>query len=339
MTVVYVDSVFILNAVMDYLLCLVTARLAGIPLRRRRYLLAALAGGAYAVAAFLPGCGFLSTTPVKLVAGVLMALVAYGSEERFLRLMLLFFAISCGMAGCVLAFGLLAGSTVPMVNGIFYTDVNVNVLLIAAAAVYVVLTVVFRAAARQGIGGTILPVRVCIGDQTVSMTALWDSGNSLRDPTGGRPVLVVAPGGLDDVLPQTVWKMLTPENLRFPSSLLESIMKTMPELHPRLLPYHAVGMTNGLLLALQTDWVEINGIRYSGIMAALSPTTLGAGYMALWGGEVRRGGWYERSGKHREMAAEPTGAYKADSLYWRQRYASASAEQGEGNRAAEPRGR
>ena len=47
---VYVDSVFVLNALMDYLLVLCAARLAGIPLRRRRYLLAGLLGGAYAVA-------------------------------------------------------------------------------------------------------------------------------------------------------------------------------------------------------------------------------------------------------------------------------------------------
>ena len=45
MTVVYVDSVFVLNALMDYLLVLCAARLAGIPLRRRRYLLAGLLGG------------------------------------------------------------------------------------------------------------------------------------------------------------------------------------------------------------------------------------------------------------------------------------------------------
>lgn len=71
---VYVDSVFVLNALMDYLLVLCAARLAGIPLRRRRYLLAGLLGGAYAVAVFLPGLGFLSATPVKLAAGILLAL-------------------------------------------------------------------------------------------------------------------------------------------------------------------------------------------------------------------------------------------------------------------------
>ena len=89
MTVVYVDSVFVLNALMDYLLVLCAARLAGIPLRRRRYLLAGLLGGAYAVAVFLPGLGFLSATPVKLAAGILLALAAYGGEAKLLRLTLL----------------------------------------------------------------------------------------------------------------------------------------------------------------------------------------------------------------------------------------------------------
>ena len=95
MTVVYVDSVFVLNALMDYLLVLCAARLAGIPLRRRRYLLAGLLGGAYAVAVFLPGLGFLSATPVKLAAGILLALAAYGGEAKLLRLTLLLFAVTC----------------------------------------------------------------------------------------------------------------------------------------------------------------------------------------------------------------------------------------------------
>lgn len=82
MTVVYVDSVFVLNALMDYLLVLCAARLAGIPLRRRRYLLAGLLGGAYAVAVFLPGLGFLSATPVKLAAGILLALGGLWEERQ-----------------------------------------------------------------------------------------------------------------------------------------------------------------------------------------------------------------------------------------------------------------
>ena len=59
MTVIYVDTLFLLNAMVDYLLLLAAARLAGEPLTRLRFLLGALLGGGYAVAIFLPGLAFL----------------------------------------------------------------------------------------------------------------------------------------------------------------------------------------------------------------------------------------------------------------------------------------
>lgn len=285
----YIDSVFLLNAAMDYLLCLATARLAGISLRRWRYVLAALAGGAYAAASFLPGCAFLAAGPAKLAAGVLMALIAYGGEERLLRLTLLLGGLSCAMAGCVLALGLLAGNAVPSMNGVFYTDVDGKVLLIAAGAADLVLTVVFRASVRHGMRGELLPVRLSVGGRTAELTALWDSGNCLREPGSGRPVLVTAPGVLDGILPWEVRRLLTPEALRQPASLVEPLVRAAPHLRPRLLPYRAVGTGGGLLLMIRTDWVEVQGMRCQEAPAALSPTALGTGYSALWGGEAERG--------------------------------------------------
>lgn len=188
MTVVYLDSVFLFNALLDYLLFLSTARLAGIPLRRRRYLLCGVLGGLYAAAVFLPGGGFLTETLVKAGVGLLLALIAFGRETHFLRLTLLTVAIACALAGTVLALGLLAGQHIPNARGIFYTNVNGKTLLLSASGVYLLLTVIFRAAAAHGIRGECLPVTVCLLGQTVALTALLDTGNSLRD-TAGEPVL------------------------------------------------------------------------------------------------------------------------------------------------------
>lgn len=343
MTVVYLDSVFMLNALMDYLLVLSTGRLAGVPLRRGRYLLAALLGGGYAAAVFLPGCGFLAAAPVKLAAGVVMALAAFGGEERFLRLTLLLFAVSSAMAGCVLALGLLAGRGIPSVNGIFYTDVNASVLLIAAAAAYVVLTVVFRASAKPGVEGRLLPVRVCVRGRIVALTALWDTGNALVEPGSGAAVLVVAPGGLDSGLAPGTRALLTPEGLRNPADLLEPMRMAAPELRPRLLPYRAVGTAAGLLLAVRTDWTEIGGRRYPGLTAALSPTGLGNGYTALWGGEMKKGG--VPHGIVMEESLPAVGAFGAvaggrSTLHRRQRYAAAAPKPGAGGGAGDlPGGR
>lgn len=88
---VYLDSVFLFNALLDYLLVLSAARLAGLTLRRGRYILCGLLGGAYAAAVFLPGGAFLTAAPVKAAAGVLLALAAFGGERHFWRLTLLTF--------------------------------------------------------------------------------------------------------------------------------------------------------------------------------------------------------------------------------------------------------
>ena len=112
MTVVYLDSVFLFNALIDYLLVLAAARLAGIPLHRGRYAFCGLLGGLYAAAVFLPGCGFLAAVPVKMAAGVLLALVSFGGERHFLRLTMLTFAIACALAGTVRA-GTAGGAEYP----------------------------------------------------------------------------------------------------------------------------------------------------------------------------------------------------------------------------------
>ena len=341
MTVVYADSVFLLNGAMDYVLFLVTARLAGIPLKRRRYALAALLGAFYAVSVFLPGLNFLSAFPAKLAVGVLLALVAFGGEEKLLRLVLLLFAVSCAMAGCVLALGLLAGSRVPVSNGIFYTDVDAKILLIATTVAYLVLTVVFRAAARHGVGGELLSMTVCVGGRTTRLTALHDSGNSLRDPAGGGAVLVVAPGVLNGVLPGSIGKLLTPELLRYPADLLEPLLEAAPALRPRLLPYRAVGVPGGLLLTIRADWVEVGGRRYEDAPVALSPTTLGTGYAALWGGGIKKGGDHERIKRKAAAASGVAGAASGGGcpLHRRQRYTAASVGERTGGGAAGPDGR
>lgn len=46
LTVIYVDTLFLLNALVDYLLLLCAARLAGEPLKRLRFALGAVLGGA-----------------------------------------------------------------------------------------------------------------------------------------------------------------------------------------------------------------------------------------------------------------------------------------------------
>ena len=106
MTVVYLDRVVLLNLLVDYLLLLTTARLAGIPLRRGRLALCAAGGALYAGAVFLPGLGWLAHPLCRAAMGVAMALTAWRRESHPWRLTALFFLLAGGLGGLVLALGL-----------------------------------------------------------------------------------------------------------------------------------------------------------------------------------------------------------------------------------------
>ena len=224
---------------------------------------------------------------------------------------------------------------------IFDTPVRVRRIgliyaLTAAAAAYLVLTVVFRAAAGKGVRGELVRVQVCLAGRTTAFTAFCDTGNALRDPVSGAPVLVVAPGRLDGALPREVRSLLDRGALERPAELLEPMMRAAPELRFRLIPYHAVGVAGGLLLAVRSDWTEVAGERYAGLPVAFSPTELGTGYSALWGGAAGRRRNHEGLDETMAAAAGAGGAAAAGgaALHRGQRHPATAPEPGAGGGAA-----
>ena len=103
MDIIYIDRLFLLNLVLDYLIVLCSARLCGIRLRRARYAAAAVFGALYAALSLLPGLAFFKLWPVKLICGLLMALIAFGGEDKLWRCCLTFFAVSALFGGAVWA--------------------------------------------------------------------------------------------------------------------------------------------------------------------------------------------------------------------------------------------
>ena len=146
-----------------------------------------------------------------------------------------------------------------------------------------------------------LQVTISVGGRTQVVTALHDTGNTLRDPVSGCPALV-----LERRAAETLW---TPEVAQV---LAESAApeEKMARLHRigcpvrfTLLPFRAVGTDAGLLLAARSDYIEVNGRRYPRTPVALSeqPVSDGGGYHALWGAEERG----EAHGKAASVAEEP----------------------------------
>ena len=285
MTVVYIDKVFVLNLMIDYLLLLTAARLAGAPLQRARLLCAACMGAMYAVAVFLPGCGALSRPLGRLMGGVGMKLFAFWKLQRRWRIVCLSMLLSAALAGVVMAVGLAAGSPAAAVGKLYDARVSWPMLLGTACGMHVLLHIIFRQGARH-VGGELMRVIVKIQGREREILALHDTGNTLRDPINAQPILVIEQEALHDI-----WDAETAAILYQPLQAEEK----MARLHDvgrgigfTLLPFRSVG-ASGLLLAVRSDSIRVGRMTYRHAWVALSEKCVsdGGAYRALWGGTAR----------------------------------------------------
>ena len=282
MTVVYADTLFLLNAIVDYLLLLGAARLAGEPLRRIRFGLGAVLGGLYAVALFLPGMEFLSSPLCRAASCGLMLVAAYGGSRRLLRQSIVFLALTCAFGGGVVAIGWFGGGSLQ--DSLMSVAPDLKVILLSAAICYVGMTLVFqRVGIHTALSGELIKANLRLGERCAEVVALVDTGNTLSDPATGRPVMVAEGERLKSLFPREHCPSI--EDLRDPARGLERLGTGAWKGRFRLLPYRAVGVDRGLWLALNLDGMILAGKEQGPLLVALSPTPVsdGGGYCALVG--------------------------------------------------------
>ena len=285
--VVYIDVLFVLNFIINYLLLFASARLSGAACSRLRCALAAGAGAAYATAAFLNAGSILGALWFKLLVACAMVAITFGVRDmrRLLRLFLIFCGLSFAFGGCAFAVMWLthgAQGNFDVRHGVMYIKLPLGVLLASSALCYLIFSLVFRRSATGAAQREIYAVTLAYGGREIAFHALLDSGNTLCDPLTNHPVMIVEYETVRDVLPDGVRRVLD-------SCTEEQLPMILPQLPPhmrfQLIPYKTVGRELALLLAFRPDRVEIAQRVRRNMLAAICMQKIsdGGAYHALTG--------------------------------------------------------
>lgn len=277
---VYLDGVFLINGFVDYLLLVVSGGLTATPLRRKRIALAGALGGLYGVVCLLPGWSFFGNVLWRGILAGLMCLVAFGAERGLLRQVVVLFLLTAAFSGVVLLLTELFSAPAAFVGNRIYYPLSMGTLVLTAGGAYGVFSWALSRMGHQG--GDIVPVSLRMNGKQVPLTALRDTGNTLRDPITGEGVMVLSPSLMGKLLPG-----IELGGLDAPQRMMEEILDTYPALKPRLIPYKTVGVSHGMLVGFRPEEVVIHGKRES-LLVAFSPVEVsdGGGYRALLGGKT-----------------------------------------------------
>ncbi len=252
---VYLDLLFFLNLLVNFLLLLVTARL----LRRRpgfRRLLAGAAVGAAAVGVLLlPGWPWLVPVAIILVPAVMIRLVFRSRRRIELTLIWgVFFLVSFTAGGLVIA---LVQLLELQRNGLKGWK-GLGVLVLACSLLYLSLGLLrpFLEERRWQHSLRAL-VRVSWDGKAAELPALVDTGNRLREPFGQRPVIVVDYRSLKEMLPREIYASLS-DPAQQPWQALERLVDPAQARSFTLIPTRGMGGTETMLLGLRPDAIAVD---------------------------------------------------------------------------------
>lgn len=253
---VYLDLVILLNFSVDFLLLVAVGWLSGGHSVGWRVFLAAGLGSIHAGFCLLPGMYFLGNPLWRAVCLGGMSCIAFGCYRKTIYRGVLFLLLSMALGGIAQAMG---------------KGGRASILLSAL----VLLGLCYLAFRDHGVRQEYLAVNICHKEKVVALTALLDTGNTLRDPITGQPVLVV------DSLAAKKLLGLTEDELLHP---IETISQGKHS-GLRLMPYCAIGQPAGMMLCLRVDGLRIGG-EVSDQIVAFAPQRIGQGYgyEALLGG-------------------------------------------------------
>ena len=155
-----------------------------------------------------------------------------------------------------------------------FDNSSMGSVLLAAGAIGILYAFGFSGA---GPGGELIPVELHYRDRKWQLTALRDTGNTLRDPITGERVLVAGADVGQNLLGLTAVQLSAPAE-----TLAAGLAPGM-----RLIPYRTVGQQGAMMLAMRLRDVKVGSWRGNALVA-FAPESFGRqdGYQMLVGGAI-----------------------------------------------------
>ncbi len=283
---VYVDVLILLNFIVDYFLILSMQLLCHRKPHRQRILLAAAVGSLFSLTLFLPVFSRTAELLCKLLSCALMVRIAdrWGGWRRFFHGCAALFGVTFLYGGAMLMLRLSLGpGRLLCANGVVYFHLSPLVLVLNITLGFVLMYLLRRFLFEHSPQPLVYDVTLKLFDKTISCRGLVDSGNHLREPFSGYPVLIVGYETLCPALPPPLQGLLR-------DGELFSDMEKLPAMGVRLIPYQGVE-NGGVLAAVQGERLLLRRgdteLEIEQFYVAISRDPIGTGqYQMLLSGEM-----------------------------------------------------
>ena len=250
---VYLDIILLENLCINCIILLATALINKNTISIIRILLSSFIGSIYAVVVYLSIAKVFSNIILKILLSVCMVHIAYNPKniKALLKELVLFYLTSFTFGG--VAFALLyfvKPQEILIKNGVLIGTYPIKIVLTAAIVGFIIITIAFKSLKKRlSKKDMFCKVTIKFKDKIKTIIAMIDTGNLLREPLSGCPVVVVEKQELLEIVPEEILNNLE----KIISGEYNNIALEEYASKFRVIPFTSLGKENGLLLGLKID--------------------------------------------------------------------------------------
>lgn len=257
---IYVDVIIVENLIMNYIILYATGLISKCKIYYIRIFFASLIGAIYAIAQYVSKINIYSNTLIKIILSIIMVFVAYNPQnvKKMCKQLVLFYLTTFTFGGvATYLIYVLKPQNIIIKNGMYVGTYVLKVIFIGAILGTVILIIAFKFAKNKITKkDMICKVKIKLNGKETILNTIVDTGNMLKEPITGNPVVVVEKTALYDLMPKEI--------LNNTESILGGDFEKIPEdikneYIPRLkiIPFSSLGKQNGMLVGIKPERIEV----------------------------------------------------------------------------------
>ena len=203
---IYIDVVLIENLIMNYIILLATGVILKNKIKHIRLIIAGLIGAIYSILTYVITIGIYSNFFFKLLLSVMMIYVAFNPQnvKKMWKALISFYLTSFVFGGAAFALiYIVKPQEILMRNGLFLGTYPLKNVLLAGIIGFLIIITTFKIVKTKITKKDIYKeIKIYIDEKVIKINAMLDTGNMLKEPITGVPVIIVEKSILYELLPK-----------------------------------------------------------------------------------------------------------------------------------------
>ena len=257
---IYLDVVIVENLIMNAIIIYATAIVLKVKIKHLRIIISSLIGAVYSVLSYISDLEIYNNLFLKVFLSVVMVYIAFipKNVKLLLKQILIFYLTSFLFGGVAFALiYVIKPQEILMRNGLFLGMYPLKTVFLGAVIATIILITAFKVVKNNITKKDMMCyVVIEIDNKSTKIKAMLDTGNMLKEPISGLPVIVIENTALYELLPKEILEnleeILGGDFQKIPEDIKNTYISKL-----KWIPYSSLGKQNGMLIGIKADKIVV----------------------------------------------------------------------------------